>query len=98
MQSTVLRDYAAQGLAVWAISTGEEAETVQTWSDNLGLNLPILLDSDGAVSALFDQTAAFDGAIYPQEFLIGTDGVIEYYANRFDVDALRAAIEAELEN
>lgn len=66
------------------------------WVDAFDIDLPVLLDRDGSVTALYQQTMAFPTGAYPQEWLVGTDGVIEYYANRFEVDALREAIEAEL--
>lgn len=39
---------------------------------------------------------AFPTAAYPQEWLIGTDGVIAYYANEYEYGALTTAIEGEL--
>lgn len=69
---------------------------MQRWVDAFDVTLPVLLDRDGSVTALYQQTMAFPTGAYPQEWLIGADGVIEYYANRFEVDALREVIEAEL--
>lgn len=69
---------------------------MQRWVDAFDVTLPVLLDRDGSVTALYQQTMAFPTGAYPQEWLIGADGVIAYYANRFEVDALREVIEAEL--
>ena len=82
---------------MWAIATFEGAEGVQRWVDAFGITLPVLLDLDGTVTAEYEQTMAFPTGAYPQEWVIGTDGVIEYYANTFEVDALRSIIESELD-
>ena len=91
-----MRDYADEGLVVWAISTHEDVEPVARWVEDFDIDLPVLLDKDGAVTELYEQTKPFPSAVYPQEWLIGTDGVIEYYENTFQYDALVAVIEAEL--
>lgn len=81
---------------VWAITTRENAETIQRWADAFDITLPILLDSDGSVTQDYEQTMAFPTGAYPQEWLIGTDGVIEYYSNELEIDELTELIEAEL--
>lgn len=81
---------------MWAITTRESAELVQRWVDTFDVGLPVLLDLDGSVTALYDNTFAFPTGAYPQEWLIGTDGTIELYANELEYDALVEAIEREL--
>lgn len=81
---------------VWAISTREDADTVARWADSFDITLPVLLDSDGSVTREYEQTMAFPTGAYPQEWLIGTDGVIEYYSNELEYDELRELIEREL--
>jgi len=39
---------------------------------------------------------AFPTGAYPQEWVVGTDGVIEYYANEYEYEALVSVIEQEL--
>lgn len=82
---------------VWAITTREDATTVQRWVDTFHISLPVLLDTDGAVTADYEQTMAFPTGAYPQEWLIGTDGVIEYYSNELEYDELVELIERELD-
>ncbi len=84
------------GVQVWAVASNEERSTVQNFADQLGLDLPVLLDEDGAVWARYVEAGAFPTAPYPQEWLIGSDGVVTYYANQLEIDAVEAAIEAEL--
>ena len=81
---------------VWAIATHEDEDTVRRWVEDFDISLPVLLDRDGAVSSQYQSTMAFPTGAYPQEWLIGTDGVIEYYSNEYQVDELRARVEAEL--
>ena len=81
---------------VWAIATREDEDGVRRWAEAYGITLPVLLDTDGAVTALYEQTMAFPTGAYPQEWLIGTDGTIEYYANELELDALVALVEREL--
>ena len=84
-------------MVVWGIASQEPSDTVESYVDNLGLTYPILLDEDGGVNATYQQTAAFPSAAYPQDWLIGTDGVIIYVNNGFEVDAIITAIEQELD-
>lgn len=81
---------------VWAVATREDEDTVRRWAEAYDITLPVLLDTDGSVTALYEQTMAFPTGAYPQEWLIGTDGVIEYYANELEYDALVEVIEREL--
>lgn len=81
---------------MWAIATREPQEQVQRWVDAFDITLPVLLDVDGTLTELYEQTMAFPTGAYPQEWLVGTDGTIEYYANELEYDALVDVIEAEL--
>lgn len=61
------------------------------------MSFPILLDEDGAVNAVYSQTMAFPTGAYPQDWVIGTDGVIVYANNRFELEELTTAIDRELQ-
>jgi peroxiredoxin len=52
------------------VDQGEEAETVQKYVDQLGLTFPIPMDSEFAVSALYNVRGL------PTTFFIDPDGVI----------------------
>jgi peroxiredoxin len=62
------RDYSARGLTVLPVNYQEEAGTVRQYARELGLTMPLLLDSTGAVR----QTYCVIGL--PTSFLIGRDG------------------------
>ena len=62
------RDYASQGLTVIALNFREEPGTVRQYARGLGLTLPLLVDSVGAIAKSY-------GVIgLPTSFLIGRDG------------------------
>ena len=56
----------------------------------------MLLDQDGSVYAAYLAEGELNNAPYPQEWLIGADGTVLYYANELDVARLTEAIEAAL--
>ena len=58
--------------------------------------MPILIDSGGVVHSDYAQQHAFPSAAFPQDYVIGTDGVVVYANNGFELDAMIAAIETEL--
>jgi peroxiredoxin len=69
---------------------------VSRYVDALGLSFPILLDEDGSINQAYAQQMAFPTAAYPQDWVIGTDGVVVYANNRFELTELVTAIEREL--
>jgi len=82
---------------VWAIASGEEADTVQGYVDVLGPTFPVLMDTNGKVHEEYSQSSAFPSAAYPQDWVIGTDGKVVYVNNSFEVDAVVTAIDNELD-
>ncbi|MSQ04299.1 MAG: redoxin domain-containing protein [Myxococcales bacterium] len=94
----MLPTYEDQGLVAWAIADQEHdgGDAARFFAEQLGIDLPILLDRGGLVHALYPIEQAFPSAAYPQQWLVGTDGRIAYVANELDHDALTAAIEREL--
>ena len=91
------QEYKADGVVVWAIASREPADQVERYTDQLGVTYPVLLDDDGSVLEVYRQQAAFPSAAYPQDWLVGTDGVIIYVNNGFELDAIISAIENELD-
>ncbi len=60
------------------------------------MEMPVLLDQSGDVYASYVAEGELNNAPYPQEWLIGADGTVLYYANELDVAALTDAIDAAL--
>jgi thiol-disulfide isomerase/thioredoxin len=62
------RDYASRGLTVLAVNFREKPETVRQYARELGLTMPLVLDSAGDIRQSY-------GVIgFPTSFLIGRDG------------------------
>jgi cytochrome c biogenesis protein CcmG/thiol:disulfide interchange protein DsbE len=62
------RDYAPRGLTVVAVNFREEPGTVRQYARQLGLTMPLVLDSAGDIKQSY-------GVIgFPTSFLIGRDG------------------------
>lgn len=66
-------EYADRGLAVLPINQDETAEQVRAFYDEVGLDLPALLDSRAAVGA------AYGAFFLPSTVVIGPDGVVSAY-------------------
>lgn len=60
------------GFAVLAVNFDESAEKVQGFVDELGLDLPVLLDPGGAVQELYRVRG------YPTTYFVDGQGVIQY--------------------
>lgn len=96
IEHSLWQEYQDDGLEVWGIASQEPADTVERYVDNLGLTFPILLDEDGSLIETYRQVAAFPSTAYPQDWLVGTDGIIIYVNNSFELDAIVSAVENEL--
>lgn len=81
---------------MWEIASSEPPDQVVRFAEQVGLEMPVLLDQTGEVYAAYVAEGELNAAPYPQEWLIGADGTVRYYANELDVPALTAAIDAAL--
>ncbi len=81
---------------MWGIASNEAHDTVVSFGDALGLTFPILEDSDGAVIEAYAQQTAFGDAIYPQDWIIGSDGTVVYVNNGYEPDEWAVVLEKEL--
>ena len=54
------------------------------------------MDSDGSVEETYSQEAAFWSGIYPQDWVIDTEGRVAYANNGYEPEAVIAIIETEL--
>ncbi len=83
-------------MVVFGIASNETDATVRDFAERSGLTYPILLDRDGSVNRLYAQEMAFPSAAYPQDWVVGTDGVVVYANNGFEHDAMVTALDNEL--
>jgi peroxiredoxin len=94
--------YGERGLVVWGIcadvGTGDTLESAEAYRDYFGLTYPVLFDEDGVVYSDYNQQAAFDGTVFPQDWVIGADGTVLYARNSYEYSELVAVIEQALED
>ena len=69
---------------------------MRDYIDALGVEYPVLIDPTGEVDRLYNLEFAFPTGAYPQGYVIGTDGRVVYASNEPDVEAIEAAVQAEL--
>ncbi len=81
---------------VYGIASGENEGTVDDYAEGFGLTFPILLDSDSAVITAYEQQMPFPTGAYPQDWVIGTDGLVVYVNNAWDQEAVESALVDEL--
>jgi hypothetical protein len=65
---TLHRELGPQGLTMWAINIAEPPDLVAQWVARRGLTMPVLLDTDGAVTRAYRVTGT------PTVVLVGRDG------------------------
>ena len=78
---------------VLAVNVEESRERVWRFRQQVGLDLPVLLDRDGAVAR------AWEVDVYPTSYLLDATGQVRYLALgmlRWDAEAVRDLIEALL--
>jgi peroxiredoxin len=94
--------YGGQGVRVVVIDVMEDREKVAAWAEDLGWTIPVLLDTDGAV------TASYAPDVLPEmprhevpiasNLLIDRDGRIQFYSllDSRNFDARLTGLEARL--
>ena len=83
-------------MVVWGIASQEPRETVQRFVDQYGITFPVLLDETGRVNSDYAQSVPFPSGAYPQDWVIGPDGLVKYVNNGFELDAMQSGLDAEL--
>ena len=73
---------------IWLVAPMDDVDTLQSFVAVHGLDLPVLVDPGGVVHAQWQQTAAFDQVLFPQNWVVGPSGTIVYASNRYEPDAL----------
>ena len=86
-----------QGVSLVGIASRESAATVQQYRDSLGLDFPILLDTDGSVFNAYAQTTDSQSVLYPQDWIIGPDGHVAWLSSHYLPDELVRVVDELLE-
>lgn len=89
------RELAPDGFELLALSVDKDPSEVAVFRDRMGITFPILLDTDEAVSRLYQTTG------YPESLLVDREGrLVERYVgprewdDRLYVERIRALLEA----
>ncbi len=82
---------------MWAIASEENnQEAAAQFADALDLTMPVLYDAGGLVHADYVTLSEVPSAAYPEEWIVGTDGLIVYHAAHYDYSSVTDVIDAEL--
>ena len=87
------REFSARGLAVVGVNVREAPETARRYAHELSTSLPLLLDPDGTINALYGVIGV------PTSFVVGRDGRAVGFAvgaRKWSSPAARALVEALL--
>ena len=60
------------------------------------LSFPILIDEGGEVMGRYNQLAAFESTVFPQDWIVGKDGKVAYVNPGYELDEMTAILEEEL--
>ncbi|HQL94771.1 MAG TPA: TlpA disulfide reductase family protein [Candidatus Hydrogenedentes bacterium] len=68
----IAAEYGPKGVAVYAVNLGEPPQRVKNFLESEGLSLPVLLDTENTVGALYQVSGI------PRVLIIGKDGVVRH--------------------
>ena len=68
----IAAEYGPKGVAVYAVNLGEPPQRVKNFLESEGLSLPVLLDAENTVGALYQVSGI------PRVLIIGKDGVVRH--------------------
>ncbi len=98
------KDYADRNVEVIVVDVLESKELATTWAENVGYTVPILLDSDGAVSASYAPEGvlpdlARDQVSIAGNLIVDKDGTIQFYSllDSANFDARLVALKTKLD-
>ncbi len=75
---------------------GDDGATLRSFVADLGLTYPILWDEGGAVYQDYGVLRDVPFAIFPQDWIVGSDGRVAYVNNAYEPDEMVHVIEREL--
>ncbi len=72
MLEQLVEDYSDQNLTVLAINTGETADEISEFLDDISVDLPVVIDTNGALMSRFEVL------FLPTTYFIDSDWVLRY--------------------
>lgn len=85
-------EYRDAGVVVIGVNTEDPVDVVQAFVDDRGLTFPIGWDQTGSYAQLRDGAAGISP--FPVDVIIRPDGTIAYLSREWDLDAMRAVLDA----
>ena len=83
-------------MAVWGIGSEDDFDSLSIFAGQMGLTFPVLYDERGSVQALYNPGQVPTNSVYPQDWIIGSDGTVQYVNTAYDPDEMMAVLDAEL--
>ncbi len=80
---------------VWGVGSQDTYEDLVAFRDWMGVTFPILFDENATVQRQYEQVRA-RSSVYPQDWIIGPDGIVLYVNNAYDAEAMTEIIESVL--
>ncbi len=89
-----MADVYGDQVQVLLVNVEEHEQSAYDFAIEAGLrDLPVLLDSDGAMYDSYTVSGQGAYAPFPQQAIVDQDGVITYFARQHDVAAVRAELD-----
>ena len=95
MDQRIHQAFGDEGLVVWAVGDDTD-EAIRQFDEQLELELPVLLDTDGAVHELYEAFWPYRHTAYPQQWILDRDGRVVYVAADFDYGEVVGVLEGLL--
>lgn len=83
-------------MRVWAIGAQDTLLKLQAFREQMGLTMPVLHDDGAVVHGQYDVGKAATNTVYPQDWIIGVDGTVQYVNNAYEPAVMQAVLDAEL--
>ena len=74
----------------------DDTEDILTYVEDLGITFPIFQDHARESVQSYPSEAPFPTGMFPQDWIINSDGIIIYHNNKLEMEAIQEILEAEL--
>jgi peroxiredoxin len=81
---------------VWGVASEDDYPSILAFTEQLGLDFPVLLDEGGAVMEAYAWQPEFFNSVYPMDRIVGVDGTVVYASSAYEPAEIRAVLDAEL--
>ena len=82
---------------MWGIGSQDLGANLALFAEQMGLTLPVLIDTDDSVHDQYNPGSSVTSSVYPQNWIIGVDGKLAYVSTTYSPNKMATLIEAELD-